>query len=159
MTRLPQLGPRGEGWVLIQLVLLPAVALAGLMAGPAWHGPAASVGILVGLGLMAGGTYLVGRGLLDLGRNLTPVPHPRADAFLVESGVYAAVRHPIYGGLMTLAFGWALVSASFVAFLLAIVLAGFFGLKSSREEAWLRERYPAHAAYAARTRRFVPRLL
>ena len=39
------------------------------------------------------------------------------------------------------------------------MLTGFFALKSSREEAWLSERYEAYPAYMARTKRFVPYLL
>jgi protein-S-isoprenylcysteine O-methyltransferase Ste14 len=105
---------------------------------------------------MGVGALLVGRGLLDLGPNLTPVPAPRDDARLVESGSYASVRHPIYGGLIATAVGWALVMASPLALLLAFVLAGFFELKSRREEAWLRERYGGYPAYMERTRRFFP---
>lgn len=158
MSRLPSLGPRGEGWVLIQFVLLILVVVAGLLDGPAWAGPVASIGGPVGLLLMAGGALLLGRGLLDLGRNLTPVPYPRDDARLVVSGVYAHVRHPIYGGLMLTAVGWALVSASLLALILAAVLVGFFGLKSRREEAWLDQRYEGYADYVSQTRRFVPYL-
>ncbi|MFP5342472.1 MAG: hypothetical protein ACLGIJ_06065 [Candidatus Limnocylindria bacterium] len=40
--------------------------------------------------------------------------------------------------------------------MLAAVLAIFFTLKSSREEAWLLDRFPAYAAYRGRTRRFLP---
>jgi protein-S-isoprenylcysteine O-methyltransferase Ste14 len=157
-SRLPSLGPRGEGWVVLQFLLLALVALAGLLDGAAWSGGLASLTTLLGLALMAGGALLVGRGLLDLGRNLTPVPHPRDDAHLVEAGVYALVRHPIYGGLIATAAGWGLVAASPLTLLLAGVLALFFRLKSRREEIWLGERYPDYAAYATRTKRFFPYL-
>ncbi len=158
MTELPSLGPRGEGWVVLQLVLLPLVALAGLVAGGAWNGTLASVTAIAGLLLMGGGALLLGLGLLHLGGALTPVPRPRDDAQLVESGAYGAVRHPIYGGLIATALGWGLVSASPAALLLALALAGFFELKSRREEAWLTERYPDYPAYITRTRRFFPGL-
>ncbi len=157
MSRLPDLGPRGEGWVAIQFALLAAVALAGLVDPAAVSRPPTVVWA-VGLALMAVGALLAGRGLLDLGRNLTPVPHPRDDAQLVVSGVYASARHPIYGGLVLTAIGWALVSASPLALGLAIVLTIFFELKSRREEAWLRQRYEGYPAYASRTKRFVPYL-
>ena len=159
MSRLPHLGPRGEGWVVIQLLLLPAIALAGLVDpfAPAASPPAVSVA--AGLVLMGAGALLLGRGLLDLGRNLTPVPHPRDDAELVVSGVYAHARHPIYGGLIVTAFGWGLIALSPLTLALAAVLAVFFWLKSQREEVWLRERYGDYEAYAARTKRFVPYLV
>ena len=66
MTQLPSLGPRGEGWVVLQFILLPLVALAGIVSGGAWDGALASVASLIGLALMVGGVALLGRGLLDL---------------------------------------------------------------------------------------------
>jgi protein-S-isoprenylcysteine O-methyltransferase Ste14 len=144
--------------VALQFTLLPLVALAGYVGGDAWSGPVATVTAALGLLLMAVGAVLVAKGLVDLGRNLTPVPHPREGAQLVASGVYAYARHPIYGGLIAGAFGWGLASGSPSALVLATLLAGFFELKSRREEAWLNERYPAYPEYAAETKRFFPRL-
>ena len=95
-------------------------------------------------------------GLLDLRGALTPLPRPREGAELVEIGVYRLVRHPVYGGLVLAAVGWGLFTASVVALATAPLLLGFFRLKSGREEAWLRERYPAYEAYAARTKRMIP---
>lgn len=156
MSRLPSLGPRGEGWVAIQVVLLVAVVAGGVWYGPDWSGPLRFVGILAGIAGIAAGCILVVRGSFDLRAALTPLPHPRDDAQLVESGVYALARHPIYGGLILAALGWSWVQASLPALVGAVVLAGFFALKSSREEAWLVERYPGYPAYRTRTRRFIP---
>jgi protein-S-isoprenylcysteine O-methyltransferase Ste14 len=66
------------------------------------------------------------------------------------------VRHPIYGGLVLAATGWALLTAAVPALVGAALLLAFFRLKSGREEVWLRDRYPGYAAYAARTRRLIP---
>ena len=159
MSRSPRLGPRGEGWVLIQLLLLPSVAVAGLVDPFAPEAPPPAVIWIAGLALMGAGALLLGRGLLDLGRNLTPVPHPRDDAELVVAGIYARARHPIYGGLIVTAFGWGLTMLSPLTLALATALAAFFWLKSEREEVWLRERYGGYEAYAARTKRFVPHLV
>ena len=156
MTRLPSLGPRGVGWVLIQGVLLVLVAAAGWSLGPDWSGPLRLAGIVVGIVLIAGGIVLAARGVVDLGGALTPLPMPRDGAELVVTGVYALVRHPIYGGLVLAAFGWAIVRASVVAVVLAAALAAFFRVKSAREEAWLEQRFPAYDAYRARTRRLIP---
>ena len=156
MSDLPALGPRGEGWVLIQGVLLVLVAAAGWSLGPDWSGPARIAGVLVGIALIAGGIILAVRGVADLGRAMTPLPRPREDAALVETGAYALVRHPIYGGLILAAFGWAILWASIMAVFLAALLALFFRLKSTREERWLELRYPDYTAYRARTRRFIP---
>ena len=153
---MPSLGPRGEGWVLVQGVLLVLVAAAGWSLGPDWSGPLRSAAIFVGIALIAGGIPLIARGVTDLGGAMTPLPRPRDDAELVVTGVYALVRHPIYAGLILAAFGWAIVRASIAAVLLAAILAMFFRLKSAREERWLATRYPGYAAYRARTRRFIP---
>jgi protein-S-isoprenylcysteine O-methyltransferase Ste14 len=156
MTRLPSLGPRGEGWVLIQGVLLVLVAAAGWSLGPDWSGPLQLAGAIVGIVLITGGIVLAFRGATDLGGALTALPRPRDHAELVETGAYAFVRHPIYGGLILLGFGWAIVQASIVAVALAGVLAAFLHVKSAREEVWLTQRFPAYAAYRARTRRLIP---
>src|SRR6185369_5668644 len=133
MTRLPALGPRGEGWVLIQGVLLVLVAMAGWALGPDWSGPLRIAGVISGILLIAGGVLLGVRAVADLGAALTPLPRPGDQAELIETGAYALVRHPIYGGLILAAFGWAIVKASLVAIALSAVLAVFFALKSMRE--------------------------
>ncbi len=155
-TRLPSLGPRGEGWVVIQVVLLAAIAAAGWWLGPDWSGPLRFGAILAGIMALAGGAVLVVRGLVDLGGALTPLPHPRDDAELVQTGVYGLARHPIYGGLTLGAVGWSLVQASLAGIVASAMLLAFFTLKSSREEAWLVERFPGYASYRTRTRRFIP---
>jgi protein-S-isoprenylcysteine O-methyltransferase Ste14 len=154
-TSLPTLGPRGEGWVLIQGFLLVLIAAAGA-AGPAWGGDARAVTTLVGLVLIAAGTVLLTRAIVDLRENLTAFPHPRGGATLVDTGAYRLVRHPIYGGIILGSVGWGLLTASPLALALAAVLFGFFDLKSRREEAWLAERFSGYAAYRARTKRFLP---
>ena len=106
MKGLPDLGARGEGWVVLQVVLLILLVLAGLLAGDAWGDPLAVLTTLTGVALLLAAASLVGRGFLDLGRNLTPVPRPRDDATLVETGVYRLVRHPLYGGIIVGSFGF-----------------------------------------------------
>ncbi len=155
MSYLPKLGRRGEGWVVIQFVLIGAVLLAGF-AGAAWDGPARIVGIVVGIALIVAGLVQAVRGSRDLRDALTPLPYPRAHASLVETGIYARVRHPIYGGLVIAAVGWGLATASVASLGLAVGLWLFFEAKSRREEAWLIERFPGYPAYRERTRRLMP---
>jgi protein-S-isoprenylcysteine O-methyltransferase Ste14 len=155
VTRLPALGPRGEGWVVLQFVVLGLVGLAGTV-GPAWDGPARTAGTVAGIALLGAGGLLALRGLFDLRAALTPLPHPRAGAKLVDTGAYRLARHPIYGGLVLGAAGFGLVTASPLALAGSAALLGFFRLKSEREEAWLEAHYPGYPAYRARTRRMVP---
>ena len=152
---LPDLGPRGEGYVAIQVVLFVAIALAGLL-GPAWSGPVRVATDTLGGVLIVGGGILALRGVLDLGDSLTVVPRPRDRSTLVQRGAYALVRHPIYGGLVLAAVGWGLATASPLAIAAGLVLGVFFDLKSRREEGWLEERYADYPAYRSRTRRLIP---
>jgi len=156
MTRLPALGPHGEGWALAQGPLLVIVFVAGWQLGPDWSGPLRVAGILLGTVLLVGGLALVVRAVADLGGAMTPLPRPRDGGALVVTGAFGLVRHPVYSGIIAAAGGWALVRASLMALLWTAILAAFFYLKSAREEAWLETRYPGYPDYRARTPRFIP---
>jgi protein-S-isoprenylcysteine O-methyltransferase Ste14 len=151
----PRLGPRGEGWVVGQFALGAVVVAAGVV-GPRWPSgwrPAlAVVGALVGVR----GLVLFVQGIRALGSSLTPFPRPSDRATLRERGVYARVRHPIYGGALLLALGWS-VALSPVALAVTALLWRLLALKSRVEESMLLERYPGYAAYRERVRRrFLP---
>lgn len=154
-SRLPALGPRGEGWFAGQVVLLAAVAVSAL-ASPAWSGPLREASAAAGIALVAGGGILAVRGVLDLGGSLTVLPRPRPGSRLVATGAYAHARHPIYGGLIVGALGWALATASVPGIVSAAALAALLTLKSIREEVWLGEAYAGYGAYRRRTRRLIP---
>jgi protein-S-isoprenylcysteine O-methyltransferase Ste14 len=155
MTTLPSLGPRGEGWLILQGIVFLLVIAAGWF-GPAWDGVARVIGAAIGALFVLGGVTLAVRGTRDLSDALTPLPYPRAGASLIQTGVYARVRHPIYGGIIVGAVGWALMTASIPALAMAVVTWAFFFVKSIREEAWLVERFPDYPAYRSRTRRLIP---
>ena len=157
-SRLPALGPRGEGWVLAQLVLFAVIGAAGLAA---WLGqPSATPwGLLASIagvvGILVGGAVAL-RGVWDLRPSLSPFPRPISGAPLIESGAYRWIRHPIYSGLVLAAIGWGLVTGSSVAIGAAGLLFVLFAGKSRREEAWLSEAHPGYGAYQRRTRRLIP---
>ncbi len=157
-SRLPALGPRGEGWVVGQVVLLGIVVLAGSRK-LAESGSASPWGLAVSfIGLIAIGLggFFAFRGVRDLRTSLSPFPRPIAGAPLIQSGVYGFIRHPIYSGMMFASVGWSLVTGSIVGLaatgLLVLLLVG----KAQREEAWLVAAHPDYRAYRERTRRFIP---
>lgn len=153
--RLPSLGPRGEGWVAIQIALLAAVAAAGAL-GARWPEQTRLLRLLDAALVAIPGAWLAGAGTRSLGRSITPMPRPNAGAVLRETGVYARVRHPIYGGVMLLALAWSLISSPW-ALLPTAALAILLRMKARLEEHWLSERFPDYAEYARRVRhRFVP---
>ncbi|MDR7522845.1 MAG: isoprenylcysteine carboxylmethyltransferase family protein [Armatimonadota bacterium] len=147
-------GTRGEWWVVGQGVLMAALVV--VPAAWTWDGPwrplwrgAGGVLILLGLGLAA-------LAVRELGPNLSALPRPRGRAVLVQTGLYAHTRHPIYGGLILAAVGWALVKESGLHLLLAGGFAGYLYAKAVREEGFLQDRFPEYADYRARTRRLIP---
>ena len=148
------MGKRSEGYVVVQLILFGLIAAAPLARWGALNLGWAGRGVGVALG--AAGGVLALAGLVGLGRNLSPLPKPKQDSELVESGVYGLVRHPIYGGLLLGALGWGLLTSSGLALVFSAALWVLFELKSRREEAWLAEMFAGYAAYRRRTKRFWP---
>jgi protein-S-isoprenylcysteine O-methyltransferase Ste14 len=154
-SRLPALGPHGEGWVALQGVLLVIEGLCS-WRGPRWPRRARLVRLFLGAALFAGGAALFAGGSRRLGRQLTPFPHPVADGELRRDGAYGLVRHPIYGGVVLIATAWALVTSP-LALLPAALTVPFFDLKRCREEAWLVARHEGYEDYRGEVRhRFIP---
>jgi protein-S-isoprenylcysteine O-methyltransferase Ste14 len=158
MSRIPALGPRGEGWVVLQFILLGAVALSGWLFGGAWAGVAQQAGWIVGGLLIFAGLAIAALAIINLGPSLSALPRPTDQAVQISHGVYSQIRHPIYAGLVCVAAGWSLATASLAGLALSVVLAIVLDLKARREEVWLRERFAGYAAYAERTKKFVPGL-
>jgi protein-S-isoprenylcysteine O-methyltransferase Ste14 len=153
--RLPSLGPRGEGWVVAQVILIALLAAAGIW-GPRWPGAAGPWRQLLGWPVGLLGLALAVAAGLGLGRQLTPLPRPVEGGRLRDQGAYALARHPMYGGVLLLVLAWALLTSP-LALLPAAAAAPFLAAKLSREEAWLRERYPGYDGYQRRVRwRLVP---
>jgi protein-S-isoprenylcysteine O-methyltransferase Ste14 len=141
--------------VVLQSVALAGAGLAGVL-GPRWPtGWEVPLRIAGGV-LAAGGGAIAWAGIRHLGEALSPFPKPLEGTSLRDRGVYALVRHPIYGGLLLVTLGWsAMTSPAALAFvaLLALVFEG----KRRREEAWLVEHVAGYDAYRRTVRRrFVP---
>lgn len=151
---------RGELFVLGQSLLFALI-----IAGPAtlpglhpWSGPVRTVTVIVGWLLLCTGLGLGLAGLFALGRNLTPLITPKEGSVLLEQGPYRLVRHPIYSGLLQMAFGWGLVRGGVLTLLYALLLLVLFDRKARREEEILRATFPGYAAYARRVRRLIPHI-
>jgi protein-S-isoprenylcysteine O-methyltransferase Ste14 len=154
-SRLPDFGPHGEGWVVLQLLLGASIA-GGSFVGVYWPGALESFFAVLGLLIIIVGALLVVLGVLSLGRSFTPLPRPRARTRLRQGGIFKLVRHPVYGGAILIGLGWSLADAP-LALVPTALLAVLFDLKARREEAWLIERFPEYPLYQARTpRRLVP---
>lgn len=144
---------RGGPWVVGQSILL----LATLFSVAFDRSPTVSMGFRgVALGLFLLGALVGVAGTRALGRNRTAFPQPVASGGLVQTGIYSWVRHPLYGSVILLAFGWAAGWGSWAALLGALLLTIFLDAKARREERWLRARFPDYVGYCRRVRRLLP---
>jgi protein-S-isoprenylcysteine O-methyltransferase Ste14 len=151
-------GSRGEWLVVVQVFLMGFLFL-----GPRhWPGPSnrpfpfPGACRIVGLLLVPAGGLLFLAGIMRLGRGLTPLPHPKDNSTLIQTGPFALVRHPIYGGGIIAGLGWALCVQGWLTLGYAIVLFLFLDAKSRLEEKWLAQRFPDYADYQRRVHRLIP---
>jgi protein-S-isoprenylcysteine O-methyltransferase Ste14 len=151
----PALGRRGEGWVVLQSIIILIVAACAIF-GPSWPNGVEPWLRIAGFVLEAAGAAMFIAGRITLGQSFTALPRPRDRSTLRSTGIYAHARHPVYGGLLVAGVGLSLHRSPLVFMPLAL-LALVFWLKSIREEAWLTERYPDYPEYRRATpRRFIP---
>ena len=151
-------GSRGEWFVVVQVVLFLIVIFAPrtLPLWPMWSPVLMQLGTGAGfIFLVVGGLFMVA-GIFRLGNNLTPLPFPKEEGNLVETGPYAWVRHPIYSGGILVAFGWGFFVHGWLTLVYALILFVFFDIKSRREERWLKKKYPGYASYQMRVRKLIP---
>jgi protein-S-isoprenylcysteine O-methyltransferase Ste14 len=111
---------------------------------------------MAGVVLVVTGLTLMTAGGLWLGTNVTPLPHPKATATLVETGPFHLVRHPMYSGGILIAFGWAIWVRGPLTIGYAVLVFVFLDIKSRREEQWLRETFAGYAKYQTRVRKLIP---
>jgi protein-S-isoprenylcysteine O-methyltransferase Ste14 len=76
---------------------------------------------------------------------------------LVTTGIYGAIRHPSYLGLLVMALGWVLTFRSGVGLLLVVLTLVPLLSRINSEEKLLQTKFGAeYDSYRARTRRLVP---
>lgn len=140
---------RDQFWIGSQLLLFAASGRSGVRhlrrAGRPGNGTAllAAIPVVTAVAIAANAKR-------EIGDNLTMAPTPVEDGFLVDSGVYGIVRHPMYLSAILGLLGWAIGSRSMGAMAAVPIAAIFFNEKAKHEEGLLRERYPQYGAYALR---------
>jgi protein-S-isoprenylcysteine O-methyltransferase Ste14 len=108
----------------------------------------------IAIGLLA--CLVMGIAVINLGKNLTPLPCPKDDAVLIQAGLYRYVRHPIYFGVLLAALAWLLIFPGVYILAYAIALFILFDIKAKREEVWLVERFPTYKDYQRRVKKLIP---
>ena len=147
---------RGAWYVVIQGILIGLI-LIGPQGYPLINSEPLST-ILQSCGIAIGllACLVMGIAVINLGKNLTPLPCPKDDAVLIQSGLYRYVRHPIYFGVLLAALAWLLIFPGVYVLAYAIALFVLFDIKAKREEVWLVERFPAYKDYQRRVKKLIP---
>ncbi len=122
---------------------------------------AASVGQAVFVALLVGaciGLFL--SAATAMGSNWSFAARTRRDHDLVTWGPFATIRHPIYTGLFAMLLAMATAFGHWRGLILGLPLFAWgTWIRVVEEEALLQARFGRqYAAYAARVKRFVPRL-
>lgn len=147
---------RGYFYVAIQFLLIALLFTAPRQADP--YGTFSDLIGIVGVAVIALGAVILVTSFVRLGKSLTANPVPKDDGVLVTSGLYGRVRHPIYFGLLVLAFGVVLDAGWWPQIIIALMLYFLLNIKAQFEEDLLRKKYPEYKAYALKTPRFFPRI-
>jgi len=145
---------RGGAWVLGQVILLLSIVVLGLMFPGDWNVSQWFVAVVICL--LSVGMYFLIFGLIALGRFLTIFPEPLKTTELVESGVYAVVRHPLYTSVVFCALAWSLWWNSVPALVAWAATVVFLDFKARSEERRLRRKFPSYARYASKVKRMIP---
>jgi protein-S-isoprenylcysteine O-methyltransferase Ste14 len=112
---------------------------------------------LLGFISTASGLYFIARGIWALKDNLSPFITPISSNQLVTTGIFNAVRHPLYTGLIALCLGISISSNSVDKTVLTIILAYFLDKKADKEEEYLDTVHPlTYEVYKTQTKKLIP---
>jgi protein-S-isoprenylcysteine O-methyltransferase Ste14 len=123
----------------------------------AWHFELSNNLHGLGLGFAVIGFVLVLMAFVQLNSALSPFPSPVKGAKLITSGVFAFARHPIYTGIIFMAFGISIWLGSGYKMLISLLLYLLFYFKSRYEEKLLLKIFPEYVFYKRNTGRFFPK--
>jgi protein-S-isoprenylcysteine O-methyltransferase Ste14 len=119
---------------------------------PAWA-------VLAALPLQGLYVWLFWRSHADLGRNWSPGLEVRDGHQIVETGVYARIRHPMYAAIWLGALAQPLLIHNWLGgAVILVAFAAMYLIRVPREEAMMADQFGvAYRAYMARTGRIWPR--
>ncbi|MCW3020103.1 MAG: hypothetical protein JWN10_2411 [Solirubrobacterales bacterium] len=151
------------GYRVVAIVLVIGLTAVGRLLGVSaqsylWH-TSHALGIVCDCIVLAGAAFTVWA-RITLGRNWSAEVTFKQDHELIESGPYALARHPIYTGLIVMAFGTAIDYGRAIGFAVFVGLCGALWWKARQEERIMSSHFPdAYADYNARVHAIVPFLL
>jgi len=107
--------------------------------------------------------YVAGWWIMTLAMKVNPFAVPvvrlqeERHQRVIDTDIYAVVRHPMYSGFVPMVVGPALWMGSYVAALLAIVPIGILAVRSLFEERFLKRELKGYDAYTEKVRyRLIP---
>lgn len=110
----------------------------------------------IGVFLFVSGALIIIVAVSQLNVNLSPFPSPLPGSKLIGKGAYKFIRHPIYTGIFSSFFGYAIISDSGYRILISLVLLLLFYFKTQYEEKQLRFVFPEYEEYKKQTGKFLP---
>lgn len=137
----------GAVFVLVQFAALGGILLTGPLLP---ENPVLLAVELAGLALVAWAMLTMGLGKFGA------LPEPRVGTPLVTRGPYAAIRHPMYTGLLLFSLPLVLAAPSPLRIGFWLMLLVDLLLKLHYEERLLAAKFPEYAAYRKRTWKLVP---
>jgi protein-S-isoprenylcysteine O-methyltransferase Ste14 len=139
-TPLPNLVAVLAGFIVYVFALMPS-------------GSVLRISVYLALSFVVLGTIIILISLVFLRQAFSITPQAR---FLVTSGPYALIRHPMYIGNILWLFGVALLIDSWQAIGFFFACAALQICRALYEENLLERTFPEYTAYKARTARFIP---
>jgi protein-S-isoprenylcysteine O-methyltransferase Ste14 len=139
-------------WLLlvVQPVLLPEVGV----STTAWWGLAAQV---VGMASVACGLVLHWWARSHLQHFYVEDVQFQEGQYLVNTGPYERVRHPVFTSFFLIATGLLLINPALTTLAMVLYVSVDFSSAARQEEALLLEELPEYAGYMQRTGRFLPK--
>ncbi|HZZ95145.1 MAG TPA: isoprenylcysteine carboxylmethyltransferase family protein [Usitatibacter sp.] len=146
---------RSQVYVVLQFLLIAIYAAVFFLDDRvAWSLPP-GVG-WIGLALCAVALAIVFAALAAMGRVMQVSPEPKAGGHLVERGIYAYLRHPMYTGILLVVIGLFLRKPAIAVAIAGAALYVLLFLKARFEEQLLLQRYAGYAEYRKRTWGLIP---
>jgi protein-S-isoprenylcysteine O-methyltransferase Ste14 len=156
-------GGSGRGWkydvfiiafgvlIVLQPIFVPRL---GLSTSRLWGLVIQVLGVL----LVAFGITLHIWARMHIRQFYTEYIELQPDHYVVETGPYAHIRHPIFMSSYGIAIGIFMINPAIITALVAIYAFWDFTGSARKEEELLSEALPEYVAYMTRTPRYLPRL-
>ncbi len=137
------------------LMFLAGFILAGLDARFLWSRMPDWISVMASAMYLAG--YLVYLEVMRINRYLSRTIRITSGQTVVQTGLYAIVRHPMYGATILMFLSVPLILGSFYAFLIFWIYPFLIQARAKEEEAFLEQNLPGYGEYMKKVRRrFIP---